>query len=84
MKDTQIKKKKMNKIKIKNLILNFMTLITIFLIDRISKIYILKLAELENSVDIYITPYLNLYLMNRITRLHQMWMPVITRPLTKN
>ncbi len=53
----------MNKIKIKNLILNFMTLITIFLIDRISKIYILKLAELENSVDIYITPYLNLYLI---------------------
>jgi len=53
----------MNKIKIKNFILNFIILITIFLIDRISKIYILKLAELENSVDIYITPYLNLYVI---------------------
>ena len=53
----------MNKIKIKNFILNFIILITIFLIDRISKIYIIKLAELENSVDIYITPYLNLYLI---------------------
>jgi signal peptidase II len=53
----------MNKIKIKNFILNFIILITIFLIDRISKIYILKLAELENTVDIYITPYLNLYVI---------------------
>ena len=28
-----------------------------------SKFYILKLAELENSVDIYITSYLNLFLI---------------------
>jgi len=38
-------------------------LILIFFIDRLTKIYILNLAEIENSVDIYITPYLNLYLV---------------------
>ena len=37
--------------------------IIIFLIDRLTKIYILKLAELEISVDIYLTSYLNLYLI---------------------
>ena len=63
MKDTQVNKKVMNKIKLKKFFLNFVILITIFLIDRISKFYILKLAEFENSVDIYITPYLNLYLI---------------------
>ena len=35
----------------------------IFLADRISKIYILNLAELENTVDIYLTSYLNIYLI---------------------
>ena len=35
----------------------------IFLIDRLTKLYILKLAETENSVDIYLTSYLNLYLI---------------------
>ena len=43
--------------------LNFTILLIIFLIDRISKIYILRLAELENSVDIYVTSYLNLFLI---------------------
>ena len=38
-------------------------LITVFLIDRISKFYILKLAEVESSVDIYVTSYLNLFLI---------------------
>ena len=38
-------------------------MISIFFIDRLTKIYILNLAEVENSVDIYITPYLNLYLV---------------------
>ena len=36
---------------------------TIFLLDRFSKIYIIQLAELENKVDIYLTSYLNLYLI---------------------
>ena len=55
--------KLMNKIKLKSFFLNFLILITIFFIDRISKFYILKLAEIENSVDIYLTSYLNLYLI---------------------
>ena len=53
----------MNKAKLKTFFLNFIILITIFLIDRISKLYILKLAEVENSVDIYVTSYLNLFLI---------------------
>ena len=53
----------MNKTRLKNFLLNSTILITIFLIDRVSKFYILKLAELENSVDIYITSYLNLFLI---------------------
>ena len=53
----------MNKTEYKKFFLNFIILITIFLIDRISKLYILKLAKIENSVDIYLTPYLNLFLI---------------------
>ena len=53
----------MNKAKLKILFLNFVILTTIFTIDRISKLYILKLAEVENSIDIYITSYLNLFLI---------------------
>ena len=34
-----------------------------FKFNVISKIYILKIAELGNVVDIYITQYLNLYLI---------------------
>ena len=37
--------------------------IFVFLLDRISKIYILNLAETEQVVDVYISPYLNLYLI---------------------
>ena len=40
-----------------------MIVLVIFLADRISKIYILKIAEVENMVDIYLTPYLNFYLI---------------------
>ena len=53
----------MNKISLKNFTINFIILITIFFIDRISKLYILKIAEVENSVDIYVAPYLNLFLI---------------------
>ena len=53
----------MHKNKLKNFFLNFIILIIIFLIDRISKFYVLKLAEVESSVDIYITSYLNLFLI---------------------
>ena len=47
----------------KNLIFNFLTVIIIFFLDRLSKIYILKLAEFENTLDIYVLPNLNFYLV---------------------
>ena len=53
----------MNKIEFKKISINLLILILIFFIDLLTKIYILNLAEIENSVDIYITPYLNLYLV---------------------
>ena len=37
--------------------------IFVFLLDRVSKIYILNLAETEQTVDIYLSSYLNLYLI---------------------
>jgi signal peptidase II len=53
----------MFKINFKNTLINLLIILIIFLVDRISKNYILKLAELENTVDIYLTSYLNLYLI---------------------
>ncbi len=53
----------MFKINFKNTLINLLIILIIFLADRISKNYILKLAELENTVDIYLTSYLNLYLI---------------------
>jgi signal peptidase II len=53
----------MSKIVLKKFSLNLIALSTIFLIDRLTKLYILKLAEIENSVDVYLTSYLNLYLI---------------------
>ena len=47
----------------KKKLLDAVIVLIIFLIDRASKIYILKIAEVENAVDIYITPYLNFYLI---------------------
>ena len=53
----------MSKIFLKKVSLNLTAISTIFLIDRLTKLYILKLAEIENSVDVYLTSYLNLYLI---------------------
>ena len=53
----------MSKFLLKKVSLNLVAISTIFLIDRLTKLYILKLAEIENSVDIYLTSYLNLYLI---------------------
>ena len=53
----------MSKILLKKVSLNLIAISTIFLIDRLTKLYILKLAEIENSVDIYLASYLNLYLI---------------------
>jgi len=53
----------MLKINLKSILVNSIVVLIIFLADRISKIYILKLVEIEKSVDIYLTSYLNLYLI---------------------
>ena len=53
----------MNKINLKNFYLNLVILLIVFIFDRATKLYILKLAEVESSVDVYITPYLNLFLI---------------------
>ena len=51
------------KINFKNILINSIIILIIFLADRITKIYVLKIAELENIVDINLTPYLNIYLI---------------------
>tara|TARA_B100000795_G_scaffold214728_1_gene168533 strand:- start:780 stop:1280 length:501 start_codon:yes stop_codon:yes gene_type:complete len=53
----------MFKINYKKILINFIIILATFFADRISKIYILQVAELENAVDIYITSNLNLYLI---------------------
>ena len=53
----------MAKINLKKILLNSIIIIVIFLVDRISKIYILTIAESESTVDIYLTSYLNFYLI---------------------
>jgi len=53
----------MFKINLKKILLNSIIILVIFLTDRISKIYIIQIAELEGVVDIYITAYLNFYLI---------------------
>ena len=53
----------MFKINFKKILLNFTIISLIFFIDRISKNYILKIAEQESLVDIYINSYLNFYLI---------------------
>ena len=53
----------MFKINFKKFLLNFGIISTIFLIDRLTKIYILKIAEVKNTVDIYVNTYLNFYLI---------------------
>jgi signal peptidase II len=53
----------MFKLNLKKNMLYYFLVIVIFLADRLSKIKILKIAELENTVDIYLTSYLNFYLI---------------------
>ena len=53
----------MFKINFKKILLNFILVLFIFFLDRFSKIYILNLVEIESKIDIYITSYLNLYLI---------------------
>ena len=53
----------MFKINFKKILLNFAIISSIFLIDRLTKIYILKIAEVKDAVDIYVNTYLNFYLI---------------------
>ena len=48
---------------LKIFLLNSLVVVTVFLVDRITKIYIIKLAEVSNNFDIYVTSYLNFYLV---------------------
>ena len=53
----------MGKINHKKISIYLFLVIVIFLLDRISKIYILNLAEINNLVDVYLTSFLNIYLV---------------------
>ena len=53
----------MLKINLKKILINCTIVLVVFLVDRLSKIYILKIAELGKTVDIYVTQYLNFYLI---------------------
>ena len=53
----------MLKINFKNFFLYSGIVIFIFILDRISKLYILNSVEINNGVDIYIFPFLKLYLI---------------------
>ena len=52
----------MSNIKFKNLLNHFVIIILIFIIDRLSKIYLLNLQLNAIDVDFYIFPFLNIYL----------------------
>ena len=53
----------MFKVNFKNTLINTIIVLTIFLLDRVTKIYIINLGESANVVDIYLTSYLNFYLI---------------------
>ena len=52
----------MSSIKLKNLLNHFIIIILIFIIDRVSKVYLLNLHKNGIDVDFYIFPFLNIYL----------------------
>ena len=47
----------------KKLFINFIIVLIIFLTDRLTKLYVLNLAEVSDNVNIYLSPYLNIYLI---------------------
>ena len=53
----------MNKRNFKNNIIYLIIFIFIFGADRISKLYILNLAEMNDTLNLYITSFLNFYLI---------------------
>ncbi len=48
---------------LKNFFLSLLIVLVIFFVDRISKLYILNLAETEKYVDIYFNSFLNFHLI---------------------
>ena len=53
----------MLRINYKKILIYFFLVVIIFSLDRISKLYVLSLLETNNMIDIYITSFLNLYLV---------------------
>ena len=53
----------MKKIAFKNFLINILLVIIIFALDRVSKLYILNLVEIDNTVDIYLNQFVNLFLV---------------------
>ncbi len=53
----------MIKLNLRKFFIQFIILLIIFLIDRITKVYILNIAENTGNVDIYINSFLNLFLV---------------------
>jgi len=51
------------KIKVNKFLLNLIFVLTLFCIDRFSKIYIIELSEKTNVTEIYLTSFLNSYLV---------------------
>jgi signal peptidase II len=47
----------------KKLIICSLVIIGIFLLDRFTKLYVLSLAEINDKVDIFLTSFLNIYLV---------------------
>tara|TARA_B100000795_G_C22493005_1_gene321003 strand:- start:113 stop:604 length:492 start_codon:yes stop_codon:yes gene_type:complete len=50
-------------VNLKKILLNSTIILAVFLADRITKIYIINLSQLDTGVDIYLTPFLNFYLI---------------------
>ena len=53
----------MKKLNFRKILLNFIIILAIFFLDRVSKNYILNIAAINSTVDIYVNSYLNLYLI---------------------
>ena len=51
------------KIKVRKFFLNFIFVLILFCIDRFSKIYVIELSEKTNVTEIYLTSFLNSYLV---------------------
>jgi len=50
-------------IKKKKIIFCSLIIIVIFLLDRFTKLYVLSLVEIDNHIDIFVTSFLNIYLV---------------------